>query len=182
MSSPPKPFLQTGMGCTRPRLSSGAHPPWTRTRWREAIGEPLVLLQLRRNGWGCRSRATGRQDEKQKQWGAPPVAQAVIDRKPDSRGFQEQASGRLLGRIGRVFHPEWRSRGNDRGATLAGVDGDHASAGKRSIRTQPLGEKVSGEFLEIGLGHGERSIRDLACETRRRPGRRAARSRRRGWG
>src|SRR5439155_26492162 len=75
-----------------------------------------------------------------------------------SRGFQEQAFARLRRRVGRVFHAERRDRGDDRGATLAGVDGDHASARKRSARTKALGQKVSGEFLESRVGHREESI------------------------
>ena len=37
----------------------------------ESIGQPLVVLQLRREGLGCRSRAAGHEDREQQQCGHP---------------------------------------------------------------------------------------------------------------
>jgi len=41
---------------------------------------------------------------------------------------------------------------------LADLDREHASARKRAPRTQALGEKARGEFLESTFGHGGASI------------------------
>jgi hypothetical protein len=54
--------------------------------------------------------------------------------------------------------PEWYGGGDEREAMLADIEGDYASARECAARTQALGEKLRGEFLEHAFSHGEESI------------------------